>query len=385
MKKILVFNAGSDTLKYKLFAIDQNKNLQFIKKGIVEQIGTHGGPKNHTLALSLLFKGFGEKFAALGNIEDLVAIGHRVVHGGHKYKQVTLINKQVVKDLKQFCSLAPLHNPQIIQVMESVIAQSGKHGHRQIPNYAVFDTAFYHDLPMHVQVYPLPYAYFRDYGIRKFGFHGISHENALEQAIESGIISNNKHNVISVHLGAGSSITAVKDKKPIDTSMGYTPLEGLMMATRPGDFDAGIIHWLIEKKIIKHRDVDIVLNKKSGLLGVSEISNNLADILYIAGYPVDDINYKPSKQLDYLGEHDRNRAKLAIQMYVYKIQKYIGSYCAILGNIDALLFTGTVSERSPFIRNSIMEGIEHVLSKAKIAVIPTEEEMQIAKEILKFV
>lgn len=382
MSKMLVFNAGSTTLKYKLFEIKDRLEPSLIQQGAVEQIGSPYGPKNHKIALSLLFRGFSAKKGSLSKIPDLVAIGHRVVHGGHKYIDPVVITPAVLREVKKYSALAPLHNPPIIEVMEAIIAQSGRGGHRPITNYACFDTAFFCNLPLVSRVYALPFSFYEKLGIRRFGFHGLSHKHALLEAKKNGIIDSEKHNVISIHLGAGSSIAAIKDSQPLDTSMGFTPLEGLVMTTRSGDIDAGIIHWLIETKEIRHRNVDEILNKQSGLLGISEISGDMRDLLYISGLPVADTNYHPPTAYAYLTGKDRQRARLAIDIFVYRIKKYIGAYHAILGTVDAVFFTGAMAERSEVIRKMILENMSHILKNSKIFVAKTDEELEIAKEII---
>jgi len=380
MKKILVFNTGSSTLKYKLFEFDNNKNFFELKSGVVDKIGLIHGPKNHSNALSLIFQGTGVSIQGLSGISDLVAIGHRVVHCGDRYTKTTLIDQTVINSLKEYNLLAPLHNPRIIEVIERVLAQGGKNGHRDIPNYAVFDSVFYKDLPLVTKVYPLPYKYYEEYGIKRFGFHGISH-----QFVTESVRARHKKakKIISIHLGAGSSITATINGKPIDTSMGFTPLEGLMMVTRSGNIDSGIIHYLIEKKLLTHRQVDPMLNFESGMIGITGIKTDMMNFLNIAGYKVEDSNFHPQINPQNLDEKTIEKAKLAFDMYVYRIKKYIGEYYAILGGVDVIAFTGKIGFGSSVIRNKILENLNHITNNAIIEAVETEEELQIAKEILK--
>lgn len=379
-ERILVFNTGSTTIKYKLFEIADKENLKLIKQGSVEDIGSGTGPKNHKVAISILFQGFGFDLPYLAKIENLAAIGHRVVHGGNEFNKTTLITDKVIESLKKYNLIAPLHNPGILDVMQDILKNSGQKGHRDIPNYAVFDSSYFGELPNVTKIYPLPYEYYQDYGIRRFGFHGISHQYAVNHVLANDPEANR---IISIHLGAGCSMAAIKNGTPIDTSMGFTPLEGLMMATRSGDIDAGIIHYLIERKIIHHSDVDTLLNYNSGLKGVSGVSGDMRELLSIAGCPVENERNVPHVFPSYLTEEKKMRSKLAIEMFIYRIKKYIGAYYAILGGCDALIFTGTIGVKSSFIRNSILEKMDHMLTSAKIEVIETDEELQIAKEIME--
>jgi len=337
------------------------------------------GPKNHIQALSLLFQSTGVNISGLSKIPELVAIGHRVVHCGNKYKKTTLINREVINDLKDYNLLAPLHNPRIIEVIEDVFNHSGVKGHRDIPNYAIFDSVFFKDIPMVTKVYPLPYKFFRDYGIQRFGFHGISHQFVMENILRR---HPNAKKIITIHLGSGSSITAVNNSKPIDTSMGYTPLEGLMMVTRSGNIDAGIIHYLIEKKLLSHKEVDPILNFESGMVGISGIKTDMMNYLHLAGYKVEDEKFHEQINHKQINSEIKDRVKLAIDMYVYRIKKYIGEYYAILGGVDVIAFTGKIGYGSSFIRNSVLDGLNHITKDAIIEAVETDEEMQIAKEIL---
>ncbi len=381
MKKILVFNTGSSSLKFKLFAYD-NKNILLEKKGEVDKIKTDEGPKNYKEALGILFEGFGRSTGFLHKITDLAAIGHRVVHGGNLYRNTQIVDDRFIKNIKKVSDLAPLHNPAIIEVMEEVFENCGVKGHRVIPNYAVFDTSFYSDMPNYASIYPIPYYLFQNENIQKFGFHGLSHKNSLEYAKNS--FKGKFKTLISVHLGAGCSITAIKDSVAIDTSMGFTPLEGLMMGTRSGDIDPGIIIYLIKQGKFNIDEINDVLQNQSGLLGISEVTSDMKDLLYLAGYKVEDNNYRPSSRIENLPQIYRKKAQLALEMFIYRIKKYLGAYNAILGGTDVLTFTGNIGVGSNLIRKSITLGLEHIFSQSKILVIPTDEEMQIAKEIIPY-
>lgn len=380
MNHILILNTGSSSIKFKIFGIDQNK-LILSKEGKIDRICSSQGPANHKAALSILFEGFEFGPRMLGNIPNLIAIGHRIVHGGDKFNKVTLLNSKVLTDLEKYNDLAPLHNPPVLDVIRAIISSNGKKGHRNIPNYAVFDTAFYKDLPDVAKIYPLPYEFYTDKKIRRYGFHGISHQYAYEYFQQN---YPEAKNIITIHLGSGSSITAIKNGRPVDTSMGFTPLEGLMMGTRPGDIDSGIISYLINQKIISAKDLNKFLNNECGLYGIAGQRSDVKDLLYLAGYPVVDKNYdfKPINSGEESSEN-KTRAKLAIEMYIYRIKKYIGAYAAILGSIDGIVFTGAVGYKSKYIRNRILDGLENVIGNAKIECVQTNEELQIAKEIIK--
>lgn len=383
MSKILVFNTGSSSLKYKLFDLDQESNsLALIKQGEVECIGTNEGPKNHRVALDILFKGFGRYEGFLNKIDDLVAIGHRVVHCGDEYNETVQVNEKVIKTLEKYSLNAPLHNPKIIEVMRAILAKSGRAGHRNIPNYAVFDSVYFRNLPKVSKIYPLPYYFYQDYKIQRYGFHGISHRATVENVLSKYPDSKK---IISLHLGQGSSAAAILDGKPVDTSMGFTPLEGIMMMTRSGDIDAGIIHWLIENNIIKHPDVDRILNFESGLKGISGLECGMRDLLHLAGYKVDDPNFESSIDPATVEPLSLEKIKLAIEMYIYRIVKYIGAYYAILGGLDVLAFSGKIGAGSSEIRKLITDKIAHLIPNTKIVLASPSEELQIAKEIIPLI
>ncbi len=380
MNKILVFNTGSSTIKYKLFEIESKNKLVDIKSGTVGRIGLSCGPQNHTHALSLIFEGIGINMRGLSGISGLIAIGHRVVHCGDRYQKTTLVNKEVINNLKDYNLLAPLHNPKIVEVMDSIYKNSQKKEHRSIPNYAVFDSVFYKDLPKVTKMYPLPYEYYEKYGIKRFGFHGISHQYVTESIRRR---HKNAKKIITVHLGSGCSMTATRNDKPVDTSMGFTPLEGLMMQTRSGSVDAGIIHYLVERGYISHRGIDPMLNFNSGMVGVTGIETDMLNFLHIAGYKVEDPSFKPQKDLEGLRKEEIERVKLAIDMFVYRVKKYIGEYYAILGGVDVLAFTGKIGFGSSVIREKVLKDLDHITKDAIVEAVETDEELQIAKEIMR--
>lgn len=381
MKKIIILNAGSSSLKYKLYDLS-GQGLALDKSGEINSIGLPDGPKNHKIALDLIFQGFGHSKGFLSDIPSLIAIGHRVVYGGQKYSKPTLVTEQLIASLKEFNQLAPLHNPPILEVMQTVLHASREKVHRHVANYAVFDTMFYQDLPELAKVYALPYEYYEKKGIERFGFHGISHKNTFRQAQKK---YRRVDKMISIHLGAGASITAIKNGRAIETSMGFTPQEGLIMSTRCGDIDAGIITYLMREYKLNETQISRILNHESGILGVSNISSDMRDILYVAGYEVEDSNYEPSGTIQTMPEIYTKKAKFTIDLYAYRIKKYIGAYYALLGGLDILAFTGKIGYGSSVIRQKITQGLNHILKNAKIIRVLPDEELQIAEEIKKLI
>ena len=367
-KYILIINAGSATLKFKIFNFS---DLKLVKGGIVERIGLMGsfiefeGKKeineveNHEEAFKLVI-------SKIGDLKDkIVLVGHRVVHGGGKYNEPVLINKSILKNLKKFNILAPLHNP----VNLKCISASQKYL-PDTPDVAVFDTAFYKTLPAHAYIYAIPLKFYKKYKIRRYGFHGISHEYVAEQAALKLKKPLNQLNLITCHLGSGCSITAIKSGQAIDTSMGFTPLEGLVMSTRSGSIDPAIPLYLIRKLKMTEDEVNSLLNKHSGLFGLSGLMD-MREILKKAGYKVPGFKFK-----DKTSQREKEICKLTINLFIYNIKKYLGAYTAILGKVDALIFTAGIGERSSVIRNLILKG----LAKYKTLVIPTNEELMIAKQ-----
>jgi acetate kinase len=339
---ILVLNAGSSSLKYKFF----DKNLKKLKSGNIERIGQW--IKNHERALGLLIK----KNKDL--INQVSIIGHRVVMGGEKFVEPIEVNRNILKKLQSYNKLAPLHNPANLAVIEACRKLLPK-----IENIAVFDTAFHQTAPPYVFIYPLPYRFYKKYKIRKYGFHGTSHKYVIKKA-EKRYPSAKR--IISLHLGAGCSAVAYKNGKVLDTSMGFTPLEGLMMCTRSGSIDPALPLYMINEMKIKPPEVYKLLNEKSGLYGITGKSD-MRDVL--------------------LGVKKRdNKDCLALAMFVYRAKKCIGAYAAVLGGIDLLIFTGAIGEGSKKIRSLIIKNLGF-LGNFKTLVICTDEELQIAKEMLK--
>jgi len=341
---ILVINAGSTSIKYKLFADDEKE----IKQGCLENI------KDHVTALKLALR-------EIGDLRDLTAIGHRVVHGGDKFIKPLLINNENFKELEQFNDLAPLHNPYNLAGIKAALEYLP-----QIKQVAVFDTAFYADLPQAAKIYALPVELTEKYKIHRYGFHGISHKFVMQESAKLLDKPINKLNLISCHLGGGWSITAIKNGKPIDTSMGLTPLSGLVMMSRPGDLDPEIIFRLLkimpgEINIEKVEQLNNVLNHQSGIIGM-------------AGFD----DYK--KFLSSVSSGN-GQAVLAFDIAINRLVKYIGAYWTELeGLADAIIFTGAIGAGNPLTRNFVMKKIK-CLGELTMLVVKTNEELMIMREV----
>ncbi len=387
MNKILVLNCGSSSIKYRLF----DRRFNTLLYGIVERIGEqarlvhHRGDKtlkknvdvkNHKQAVSLMLKLLHDKeWGAIKRVTEISVVGHRVVHGGQMAK-TALVSGVALGYLKSFEMLAPLHNPHNITGIEET-----KKAMPKIPQVMVFDTAFHQTMPSRAYMYGLPYHYFDKYAVRKYGFHGTSHKYVTLKAAE--MLKKKNPNLITCHLGAGSSLTAVEKGKSVDTSMGMTPLEGVMMGTRTGDIDPAVVQYLVDRYKFDFDDVFDVMNHKSGLLGISGVSK---DVHIIEGR----------------AKKGNERCKLALEMFCYRVAKYIGAYAAALRKVDAIVFTAGIGENSASMRKRICSylGIIGVRidstknrkavkkqsdisargSKVKVLVIPTNEELMIAKE-----
>ena len=346
--KILVINSGSSSIKYKLFDMPQE---HLITKGAIEHIGESGSRfKNHYAGLKII----------LEETKQVDAVGHRVVHGGEDFNRPALVDARVIQGIKKCSEIAPLHNP--ANLAGILATQKLLPGVKQV---VVFDTAFYQSLPERAFIYGLPYDYYQKLRVRKYGFHGTSHQYVALEA--SRILKKplNKLKLISCHLGNGCSITAIDYGKSVDTSMGFTPLEGLVMGTRCGDVDPALITHLMHKKNLTPQQMDRILNKESGLKGISGMSNDM-------------------RVLEKKAAAGNKRAKLAVDIFVYRVRKYIGAYLAVLGGLDALIFTAGIGENQPGIRKSICRGLFGCLGKQpKIMVIPTNEELMIARQTFK--
>lgn len=390
---ILVVNCGSSTVKYQLFRMEDEDRYEVVARGIVERIGIPGSRlehrsaldtfveerpvPNHRVALELVIAALtsGET-RVLSGVGEIDAIGHRVVHGGEKFTGSVLITDEVLKAIRACADLAPLHNPPNILGIEA--CQELIPG---VPQVAVFDTAFHGTLPEYAYIYAIPYEYYEKYRIRRYGFHGTSHRYVAERAAKMMGRPLEELRLITCHMGSGVSFAAILCGKSIDTSMGFTPLEGLVMGTRCGDIDPAIVFFLMEKEGLSAKEVEEILNKKSGVLGISGISSDTRDIEDAAPH--------------------NHRARLTLDIIAYRAKKYIGAYYAILGGLDGLVFTAGIGENSPYIRKSICSGLEHLGilidderntvrrkealisrddSRVQVMVIPTNEELVIARD-----
>ncbi len=393
---ILVINAGSSSIKYQVFNAEEDVTLL---KGLIERIGQPGScltqKVNGDISFSLdgPFDDFESAFhglkdaiildpqSGISNIHDIKAVGHRVVHGGESFSTSICIDDKVIAGIEQNIMLAPLHNPANLSGIKASMALL------DVPNVAVFDTAFYVNMPKQAYLYGLPYHYYSEKKIRKYGFHGISHQYVADRA--AALVKKDSHslNVITCHLGNGASITAIKNGQAIDTSMGFTPLEGVLMGTRSGDIDPAVIFFLMQKEGLSLEEVNDLLNKKSGLLGVSGISNDIRDIKSAA-------------------EEGNEQARLALEVYAYRIRKYIGAFVAALEGVDVIVFTAGIGENNIFLWDMICQPLQYLdvfinqdakLSPAhekiittpestvKVCVIPTNEELMIARDTYKIV
>lgn len=388
--KILVINAGSSSLKYQLINMEDES---VVLKGLCERITFTGGKltqktfdgreivieqdmPTHKEAMELVLKAMlDEEKGALKSVDEIGAVGHRVLHSAEDFKSSVVIDDEVIKICEKNAVFGPLHMPGNIACIKSC-----REVMKGVPMVAVFDTTFHSTMPAKAYMYAIPYEVYDEYKIRKYGFHGTSHKFVSE---ETAKLVGKDAKMVICHLGNGSSISAVKDGKCQDTSMGFTPLEGLVMGTRSGDIDPAAVDYLREKVGLKPEEVVNYLNKKCGVLGVSGISSDLRD-------------------LEAATEKGDERALLALEMLAYRVRKYVGSYIAVLGGVDAVVFTGGIGEHSPRIRRLVMENMEFCGakfdeeknkaydsgigylntddSKVKIIVLPTNEELSIARE-----
>ncbi len=395
-EKILVINCGSSSLKYEVYAMPQRKSLG---KGLVERIGSENGhiiQKNsvgklektasipdHSTAMRFVTEALtDDTYGLIHNMNEISGVGHRVVHGGEEYSSSVIIDNAVIKAIKNNSELAPLHNPPNLDGIRATMEFLP-----EVKQIAVFDTAFHQTLQPAAYLYGIPRELYRKYKIRRYGFHGTSHRYVAAKAMTMLKRSPENTNVISCHLGNGASVTAIENGKSIDTSMGFTPLEGLMMGTRSGDIDPSIIFYLLDRGY-STAELNTMLNKKSGLLGLSEISNDLRDVEKAA-------------------LNGNINAKETLDVYAYKIRKYIGAYAANLVKVDALIFTGGIGENSVTMRHKICEYLENIgivmdydknreigsnpgivsknYSRTAICVIPTNEELQIAVDTYQLI
>ncbi len=394
--KILVLNCGSSSVKYKLFDMDAN---EVMAQGGVEKLGLPGsflkftlpdGEKvvlehdlpEHTVAIEFILSILtGEEYGCIRSLDEIDAVGHRVVHGAEKFSSSVLITPEVIGKMVECIDLAPLHNPPNLKGIRAMQKLTP-----DIPQVGVFDTAFHQTMPDYAYMYGLPYSMYKNYGIRRYGFHGTSHRYVSARACEVLGVPYEKQRIITAHIGNGGSIAAIKDGKSVDTSMGLTPVEGLLMGTRCGDIDAGALTYLMDKDGLDAKGLSDLINKRSGVWGLSGISSDMREIEAA------------------VAEGDR-RATLALKVYNYRIKKYIGAYAAVLGGVDILVFTGGVGENQWATREAVctdmeymgmkldvqknngMRGEEMVIStpdsKVTIIVVPTDEEYMIASDTME--
>lgn len=391
---IFVVNCGSSSIKYQLLNMNGE---QVLAKGLIERIGMEGSVLKHTptgkytvdisaeipdhsvgiqMALDALTN---EEYGVIDSMDEIDAVGHRVVHGGERFTDSVLISDDVLNGIEACAEIAPLHNPPNLYGIKACMRLM-----YNTPQVAVFDTAFHQTMPKVAYLYGLPYEMYVKYGLRRYGFHGTSHKYVAQLAAEMMGEHMSDLRFITCHLGNGASIAAIKYGKSIDTSMGYTPLEGLVMGTRSGEIDPAIIPFLMEKENMNAQQIDDYLNRRSGILGISGLSSDFRD-------------------LESAANRGDERSQLAIDIFAYKVKKYIGGYVAAMGGVDAIIFTAGLGENSPFMRDKICNGLEYLgtridpelnklrgkqmeisikRARVKIFVIPTNEELVIARDTL---
>ena len=395
--KTLVINCGSSSLKYQLIDMSTEESMV---QGLVERIGIEGSIltqkvegkdkyiintniKDHKGAIKLVLEALVDSIhGVIKSMDEISAVGHRVVHGGEKYSDSVLIDDEVLKSIKDCIVLAPLHNPPNVIGIEAC--------KELMPNtamVAVFDTAFHQTMPKHAYICPVPYELYEKYGVRKYGFHGTSHKYVSYKVAETMGKDIKNLKIITCHLGNGCSLAAVKNGKSVDTSMGFTPLAGVMMGTRSGSIDPSVISFLIEQHGYTIEQIDELLNKKSGILGISGVSSDFRDVLEAA-------------------ESENERAKLALEIFYYKVRTQIAAYAGAMGGVDVIVFTAGIGENSSITRREILKGLEffgftinteknelrgkiqeisNEDSRVKVYVVPTNEELMIARDTAKLV
>lgn len=392
--KVLVLNCGSSSIKYQL--IEMNQHSELLAKGLVERVGMKDAILNHKpqdkepcknvlhipdhqTGINHLLDALTDKeHGVIEDVNEIKAAGHRVAHGGENFSKSALITDEVKTDIKKCIELAPLHNPANLEgilAMEKLLPE--------IPQVAVFDTSFHQSMPRKAYLYAIPYEYYKKYNVRRYGFHGTSHKYVAPKAAEMLGKDWTQMKIITCHLGNGASIAAIDQGKSVDTSMGFTPIEGLAMGTRAGDLDLGVVFYLMDKENMDKKEINKMLNKKSGMLGVSGVSSDMRDIEEAA-------------------EEGDKQAKAALELYSYRVQKYIGAYAAAMGGLDMIVFTGGIGENADIIRKESVKGLEFLgveidadknkglrgkdaeiskeSSKVKVTVTTTNEELVIARD-----
>jgi acetate kinase len=405
---VLVLNVGSSSLKFQLVRTDaerMNANTdEKLARGMIERLGGesvltfHAGDgrttkttaplRDHRAAVEYILGWLvsEESGNALGGRADIEAVGHRVVHGGEQFTRSVLIDDTVLRGIEETIDLAPLHNPANLRGIAAARAVLGA----GTPQVAVFDTAFHQTLPDHAYLYAIPYQFYRRYKVRRYGFHGTSHRYVAHRWRQLTGVARDATRLVTLHLGNGCSACAILNGDSVDTSMGFTPLEGLVMGTRSGDVDPAVLEYLASKEGMSTAEAESMLNKQSGLLGISGLTHDMRELLAEAE------------------EHDDRRAWLAIEIFCYRVRKYIGAYLAAMGGADAIVFAGGIGENSPAIRGRIAQGLEFLgltldtrrnadavggreervsTDDSRLAawVIPTDEELLIARDTVRVV
>lgn len=395
--KVLVLNCGSSSIKFQLFNMDQGEVLT---KGIVEKIGLddsfikleYNGAKDvfdyqvpeHTKGIEHILELLvSDKYGTLASLDEIEAVGHRVAHGGEKFGQSVVIDKKVAAEIKTLSTLAPLHNPNNLKgiyAIEKLLPQ--------VPQVAVFDTAFHQTMPDYAYMYAIPYEMYEKYCVRRYGFHGTSHKYVAEEACKHLNVNMEDKKIITCHLGNGASIAAIDKGQSVDTSMGLTPVEGLMMGTRAGNLDLGAFTFIMEKEGLDLEQANKMINKQSGMLGVTGISPDMREVRDEAA-------------------KGNQRAELGLKMYDYRVKKYIGAYTAAMGGVDIIVFTGGIGENDDETRKGSLSGLEYLGirfdnsknegvrgeqkvitaddSKVTAIIVPTNEELVIARDTQKLI
>lgn len=397
---ILVLNCGSSSIKYQVMKMSPEGH-ELLAKGLVERIGidnsilTHKPAgkdtvkiqtdiPDHTEGINLIIRAIIEPgWGVVRSLDEVTAVGHRIVHGGEHFKESALINVEVMQIIQGYTELMPLHIPANLKGIHAINELLPR-----VPQVAVFDTAFHQTMPPSSFLYGLPYKYYEEYGLRRFGFHGTSHKYVAQTGAELAGIDYNNSRIVTCHIGNGASVTAILNGKSVDTSMGYSPVEGLLMGTRSGDIDPGIVHYICKKEDKTIDEVWNILNKQSGVYGITGLSSDMRDVETAA-------------------KNGNELAKLALDIYYYKVRKYVGSYAAAMGGLDLVVFTGGVGENDHMLREAVCSGLgfmgidfdselnkgirgkNTILtregSRAKAAVISTNEELVIASDTYEIV
>lgn len=396
---ILVLNCGSSSIKYQLQCMKSEQENETLAKGIVERIGQTEGLlvhkpigketvkiqrafPTHTDGIEAVVSALTDKVhGVISNVNQIEAVGHRVAHGGEYFSKSVLINASVKENIAKCSELAPLHNPAHLEGISAIEKLLPK-----VPQTAVFDTSFHQTIPSKAFFYPIPYEYYTKYKVRRYGFHGTSHQFVAQKACKMTGLDFNKSKIVTCHMGNGVSVTAIQNGISVDTSMGFTPLEGLMMGTRSGDIDAGVVTFIQEKNNMSASEINNFLNKECGLIGISGISSDMRDL--------------------WKAEKENPRAKLALEMFIYRVVKYVGAYIAVMNGVDMVVFTGGIGENDWDVRKGIAQQLGFVgaeldekandqerndkilstpNSKIKLVLAATDEEMVIATDTMRIV